>query len=234
MAMILKSHLTWLCWNVLCCLGLVAGAWAQDSANADAQVPLGDVAKRQREQRQHSKAAKKVVSDDDIPANHMHWMNGFAAEFKIIPAIRISGLVPNDDSATAATKGEKKDKIYVQFGPHLTDPYSCNDGSLDCAEEWFLKKLQRGGMRANSARILFDSDEEVQEFPARVVHFEVLDDVRGKMQGTAALIETPVTIVTASCMYGVRDQSEAEAQCDAFISSLRIDIPEKFIYVEHH
>ena len=120
----LHLHLALLGWSGLCCLMLVAGAWAQESTGSgtDQQTPLGAVVKRQREQRQYSKTAKKVVTDDDIPANHTYRFNGYVAEYRIIPAIRISGLVPISDSPPATAIGQKKDKIYIRFGPTLTGP----------------------------------------------------------------------------------------------------------------
>ncbi len=214
---------------------LVAGAWAQESTGSgtDQQTPLGAVVKRQREQRQYSKTAKKVVTDDDIPANHTYRFNGYVAEYRIIPAIRISGLVPISDSPPATAIGQKKDKIYIRFGPTLMDPYACDNGTLDCAEQAFLGRFQHGGKLGSAVRILFDLDDTVQNYPARVAHFEVTDDVRGKIRGSVALIRTPIIIVTASCLYSVQDQAEAEAECETFISSLNVDIPEKRINVDH-
>jgi len=228
MTMIRKSRLSLLFWTVLGCLILVAGAWAQDSTDSGGQTPLGDVVRRQREQRQHSKTAKKVVTDEDIPANHMHWARDQVAEFVIIPAVQISGMVPNDDSPTPTVMGQKNNKIYVSFGPHLGQADSC--GSLDCGEQ-FLQKFQRGKWAGSRARILFDSDEVVGGYQARVAHFEVVHDVLGKMQGTVTFIAAGVATLTASCMYSFQDRPEAEPECDAFISSLRINVPQKYIYV---
>ena len=231
--MIHRSHLAMLGWSGLCCMMLLPGAWAQDATGTDQQIPLGDVVKRQREQRLDSKTAKKVVTDEDIPANHMQRFNGYVAEFRIIPAIRISGLVPLGDSPPATAIGQKKDKIYIRFGPTLLDSYACDNGTLDCAEQAFVRRFQHGGKLGSAARILFDLDDTVQNYPARVAHFEVTDDVRGKMRGNVALISTPVIIVTASCLYSVEDQAEAEAECETFVSSLNVDVPEKRINVEH-
>ncbi len=232
--MIRKLHLSLLGWSGVCCM-LVAGAWAQDStgSGADQQTPLGDVVKRQRDQRQSSKTAKKVVTDDDIPANHTHRFNGYVAEYRIIPAIRVSGLVPISDSLPATAIGEKKDKIYIRFGPTMLDPYACENGTMDCAEQAYLRRFEHGGKLGSAVRILFDLDDTVQNYPARVAHFEVTDDVRGKMRGSVALIKTAVIIVSASCLYSVRDQAEAEAECETFISSLNVDVPENKMYVEH-
>ena len=174
------------------------------------------------------------MTDDDIPANHMRWMYGQVAEYKIIPAVSISGLTPDDPSSAATAVGQKKNKIWVGFGPHLTEPDSCATGDLDCAEEEFVRKMQRGNLVGSKARILFDSDDIIQEYPARVAHFEVVHDVRGKMLGTVAVIATPVSNVVTWCMYKVQDQQEAEAQCDTFISSLRVDVPQRYVNVEHH
>jgi hypothetical protein len=231
--MIRKFHPPLFCWSVLCCLGLAVGAWAQDSTGANVQIPLGDVVKRQREQQLHSKPAKKVVTDDDIPANHMQRFNGYVAEYRIIPSIRISGMVPISDSPPATAIGQKKDKIYIRFGPTLLDADACNDGTLDCAEQALIRQFDHGQKIGSKARVLFDADDTVQNFPARVVHFELDHDVRGKMQGAVALIRTPITIVTATCLYSLQDQAEAEPECETFISSLNVDVPQKRIYVEH-
>jgi hypothetical protein len=231
--MIRKSHRSLFCWSILCSLVSVAGACAQDSTGASQQIPLGDVVKRQHEQQLHSKPAKKVVTDDDIPANQMQRFNGYVAEYRIIPAIRISGMVPISDSPPATAIGQKKDKIYVRFGPTLLDADTCSDGTLDCAEEALIRQFGHGQKIGSKARILFDADDTVQNFPARVVHFELDHDVRGKMQGSVALIRTPITIVTATCLYSLPDQAEAEPECETFISSLNVDVPEKRIYVEH-
>lgn len=212
---------------------MVTGAWAQDSGDSGGQVPLGDMVRQQREQRRHSKTAKRVVSDDDIPASHMRWINAWVAEYRIIPAVKISGLIPNDDFPAASSGGEKKGKMGFGFGPHLGQTYWCDD-SLDCAEEAFLRGFQRPGWAGSRTRILFDSSDSVGDFEARIAHFEIVHDLRGKMQGTVALIGTPVSTVMAYCIYNAEDRNEVESQCDAFISSLRVEVPKRFIYVEHH
>ncbi len=228
--MLVRAHLRRLLWMALCGAVLAASAWAQDPTDPGNQTPLGDVVRRQHEEQQHSKTAKRVVGDDDIPASHMHWTRDQVAEFKIIPAVIISALVPNDGPATPTTLGMKNDKIYVYFGPHLGEADCSN--SLDCAVEELLRKFQQGKWK-EKARILFDSDEVIQEYDARVAHFEVVHDVRGKMQGSAAFIAAGVATLVATCMYSFQDRVEAEPECDAFISSLRINVPPKYIYVGH-
>jgi hypothetical protein len=107
----------------------------------------------------------------------------------------------------------------------------CN--GLDCAEKGFLGRFQRGGWVGNSARILFDSNATVGDYQARVAHFEIMNDVRGKMQGSVALVETPVATVMGYCIYNAKDRVAAEPQCDTFISSLQVEVPQRFIYVQH-
>jgi hypothetical protein len=216
-------------WMTVCCLVLIGGAWAQDSTSGE-QTPLGDVVRQQREQRLHSKTAKHVVSDEDIPASRMHSMNGCVAPSVIIPCIKVSGVVPDDTSSLATEFGQKKDKIYVGFGPGYPDIYSC--GSIDC-EDAFLHLFERAGWIASGARIRFDQDDTIQNYPARVAHFEALHNIRGKMQGTVALIAAPVATVVAYCMYSVQDRLEAEPECDTFISSLQVEVPKRYIYVHH-
>jgi hypothetical protein len=219
-------------WGMFCCLALAVCARAQDSSDAGGQTPLGDVVRHQQEQRKHSKPAKKIVTDDDLPANHMRRFNAWVAEFVIIPAIKISSTAPIDDSTEA--DGQKKSKVDIWFGPHLGDPDSCSGGTPECAEQAFLRRYRSGSWAGSTARILFDSDDQVGDYPARVAHFEVVHEVRGKMLGTVALIQTPFAVLTAACIYNAKDQPDAEPECDAFISSLQVDVPEKYIYVEHH
>jgi hypothetical protein len=211
----------------LALLSMTAGAAAQDSASAQ---PLGDVARQQKEQRQRAKPAQRVVTDEDIPANRARWIAGYAAEFKIIPDVRIRGLVPSDPASTPTFFGQKADKIYVGFGPHLVDTGWC-DGPPECAEDAFLKRYQGGAWVSGSARILFDADDSVGDYDARVAHFEVLNNGQGKMLGTVALIQTPIATLMSYCIYRMQDRTEAEPECDAFISSLQVEIPKRFVYV---
>ncbi|HKD03251.1 MAG TPA: hypothetical protein VKB77_12515 [Terriglobales bacterium] len=227
--MIRNAHFPMLCG--LCCL-LVLSTWGQDSS--DSGPALGDVARHQRERRQNAKGTRKVISDDDIPASRMHTVRDQVAEFVIIPAIRISGQAPLDNAPVSTAAGQKPPRASVGFGPHLTSPDSCYQGSLDCAEDALLAAYRTGTWAGSSSRVVFDSDGSVEDFPARVVHFEVVDDVRGKMLGTAALIQTPVAIVQAVCLYQAPNQTDVEPECDAFIASLQVDVPERYIYVEHH
>ncbi len=230
--MIRRSYWRLPCRIGLCCLLALTGAWAQDSGDSGTQTPLGDVVRQQQGQRKHAKTAKRVVNDDDIPANHMQRLNAQVAEFVIIPAIRISGLTPIDDSPTATILGQKRDKIVVGFGPHLGERDWCG-GPPECAEQAFLRRFQVGSRIGTSGRILFDSDDAVGDYQARVAHFEILNDVRGKMQGTVAFIETPFSTVMAYCMYNAKDRTDAEPECDAFISSLHVEVPERYVYVQH-
>jgi hypothetical protein len=83
----------------------------------------------------------------------------------------------------------------------------------------------------SSARILFDADDPVGDYEAREAHFEIMNDSRGKMQGTVAVIDTPFATLTAWCMYNAKDRTETEPECDAFISSLKVEVPERYVYV---
>jgi hypothetical protein len=216
---------------LLVCMCLMGLSSARGQNSADCGAPLGDVVRQQREQRQHSKTAKRVVSDDDIPASHVHWMNAWVAEYKIIPAVKISALVPNSTSGAVAGTA-KFGKIDAGFGPHLGERDWC-EGSLDCAEESFLRTFQRPGWAGSRARILFDSDTSVGDYEARTAHFEVVNEVRGKLAGTVAVIQTPVATLKAYCIYNAKDRDEAEPECDAFISSLRVEVPQRYVYVHH-
>jgi hypothetical protein len=231
MTMIRKSSLLRLSRLTLCWLLLAAGLRAQNSAGSGDQTPLGDVVRQQREQRQHSKTAKRVVSDDDIPANHYGRSADSVAEYVIIPAIKISGPTPLEAANTVSPIGQKRGKIYVGFGPHLGWSDWC--GGLDCAEQAFLRHFQRGGWVPGSAHVLFDSNDAVGDYEARIAHFEILNDVRGRMQGAVALIEVPMATLMAYCIYDAKERPEAEPECEAFISSLQVDVPERFIYVKH-
>src|SRR5262249_20102510 len=127
----------------------------------------------------------------------------------------------------------KKGQLYIGFGPSLLQPDSCGIGQLDCAEEDLLRTFQRGSWAGSRTRVLFDSDDMVQEYHARVTHFEILHDIRGKLLGVGAVIATPLSNVMAYCMYKEEDQSQAEDSCETFISSLSVKVPERFVYVQH-
>ena len=229
--MIPKSNVTAICLALWCCtVASVAGG--QEAAGSRPQTPLGDMVRQERDH-EHSKA-KRVVTDDDVPSTHMHRMRDQVAENRIIPAIRISGLAPDDTSQAATPVGQKRDRIYVGFGPHLTNDDTCDAEDSNCSEELFLSKYERGGWAGSRTKILFDTDDAVQQFPARIAHFEVVHPVRGKMRGMVAFIATPIAPLSASCLYKVEDEAEAEPECETFISSLEVEIPEKYIYVEHH
>lgn len=224
-------------WNhqpILYCalvLLLAAGAGAQSSSDPG-NPPLGDVVRHQREER-HSKTARKILTDDDIVTSRLHRTKVQVAEFVIIPAIQISSLIPDDNSTKASGTETKKGKIDISFGPHLGESYLCI-GDLGCAEESFLQKFQQSGWAGSKARILFDSDDQIGSYPARVAHLEVVNDVRGKMIGTAVFIETPVAVVNAACLYPAEDRQDAEEVCEAFIGSLQVEVPKRFIYVQQH
>lgn len=216
-----------------CLLLLAVIARAEDAPDGSSR-PLGDVVRQQKSASQHGKTARRVLNDDDIAPSHTHWMVGWAATTKIIPAIKISGLVPDGLPDLATTAPQGKQKIHIGFGPEISNGYSCADDGFDCAEQIFVEGLQRGGSLGRAARILFDSDGEVQGFRARVAHFEVRHEVQGRMVGTLVIVSVPPTVVVASCMYRELDRAEVEPQCDRFVSSLRIEAPKKFIYVEHN
>jgi len=204
--------------GTLCLLGT---AWGQESPGSP-QPPLGDVVRHQREDHQHAKA-KRVMSDDDLPSAHSRQITGMVATTKIIPYITVTGTVP-EGAATRPVPGTQK--MYAWFGPTTLD--SCSD--LDCAEATYLKSFPMtfGG----TVRVLFESDDTVQDYPARIAHIEIIHDVRGKMLGTVAFIETPEAATAASCLYRAADAAEVEPDCDAFMASLKVHVPEKYIYVQ--
>jgi hypothetical protein len=213
---------------ILCSLVLLASAGAQDSGT---QPSLGDLARQQRELRRHEKPPTHVLTDDDVAATGKVWTAGYAAEFVIIPEPRIEGLAPRDPAAKQTFFGRKINQMYVSFGPHLNDKGDWCSGSFECSERSFLRRFGWGGWVPGSARILFDSDATVGDYQARVAHFEALHNGRGKMLGSVALIATPFTTLMASCIYEAKDRTQAEPDCDGFISSLKVVVPEHYIYV---
>lgn len=193
----------------------------QDSSQ-DASRPLGDVVRHQQDGQY--KKAKRVLGDDDVSGPHKHRVTGTAATTVIIPNITITGTVP--DSVVMNTPADMKQKMVISFGPSLD---ACFD--LQCAESTYLRLFPAtfGGM----PKVLFDSDESVEGNPARVVHLEITHDERGKMFATVVFIQTPASAATASCIYKSADAPEVETECEAFIASLEVHVPEKYIYVQH-
>lgn len=215
--------------RVVCLITLAAATCAltsvspgQDSSQ-DASRPLGDVVRHQREGQEHKKA-KRVLGDDDMSGPHTHRVTGTAATTVIIPSITITGTVP--DSVVMKTPPDMKQKMMISFGPSLD---ACFD--LNCAESTYLRLFPAtfGGV----PKVLFDSDESVQGNRARVAHLEITHDERGKMFATVAFIQTTASAATASCIYTSADAPEVETACEAFIASLEVHIPEKYIYVQH-
>lgn len=210
-----------LLWIVGICLLLPTPLRSQE-----AQAPLGDIVRKQQADRQRGKKAKHVVGDEDLAGSHLHEVRGSAATTVIIPDVTIIGMLP--DGVLLYPTPESKQKLQVWFGPGSLD--RCNE--LDCAEETYFGALPRtiGG----SIRVLFESDDSIDGNPARIVHFEIAHDVRGKILGAVALIQTPVAAGAATCTYRAADTSDAESDCDAFIRSLRVRMPERYIYVQHN
>jgi hypothetical protein len=195
----------------------ISGALAQESTGG-ATPTLGEVA---RHQRQQPKTAKLVVGDDDIPSSHTHRITGMAGTTKMIPYITFTGLVP--DVITVSTVLDPKQKIHVRFGPQAVE--SCYD--LDCAETTYLQTFPKtfGG----TVRILFDTNETIQNYQARVAHIEIIHDVLGKLTGSVVFVRAPVVVVTATCIYRAEDRSDAESDCNTYIESLQINVPAKYI-----
>jgi hypothetical protein len=214
-----------LAWVVICA-GATASAQSPETPDGSKPEALGDVARQKKEQSVHAKKAKRVLRDEDVPSSHTHRMSGTAASMKIIPDIIVTGLVP--DGVSARPEPSTRQKMYAWFGPTAVE--SCGD--LECAEETYLQTLPStfGG----TGRIRFDSDEEIQGYTALVAHIEIAHDTRGKMLGIVALIQTSVGPLAASCAYRVVDAPEVEADCEAFIESLEIKFPERYIYVNHN
>ena len=194
----------------------ISGALAQESTGG-ATPTLGEVA---RHQRQQPKTAKLVIGDDDIPSSHTHRITGMAGTTTMIPYITFTGLVP--DVITKAAP-DPKQKIHVRFGPQAVE--SCYD--LDCAETTYLQTFPKtfGG----TVRILFDTNETIQNYQARVAHIEIIHDVLGKLTGSVVFVRAPVVVVTATCIYRAEDRSDAKSDCNTYIESLQINVPAKYI-----
>jgi hypothetical protein len=203
---------------VLMCFAWTAGASAQQTAQEPSQPPLGDVARRQRQQ---PKTAKLVVSDDDLPLSHTHRITGTAAMTKMIPYITFTGVVP--DSITVSTVLDPKQKIHVLFGPEEVE--SCFD--LDGAETTYLQKFPK--IFGGTVRVLFDSNETIQGYPSRVARIEIIHDVLGKVAGSVVFVRVPMAMLTATCVYRAEDRAEGESDCKTYIDSLEINVPKKYI-----
>ena len=203
--------------SILAGLLWTAYASAQESTTGTTPPPLGDIARHQRMQ---PKTAKLVVGDDDIPSSHTHRITGMAGTTRMIPYITFTGVVP--DVITVNTVLDPKQKIHVLFGPQ--DVESCYN--LDCAEATYLQNFPKtfGG----TVRILFDTNETIQTYAARVAHIEIVHDVLGKLAGSVVFIRAPV-VVTATCIYRVQDRAEADSECNTYIKSLQMNVPEKYI-----
>ena len=210
--------------SLLCLLAatcLLAGTSLSQDSSPDSTPSLGDMVRRQANE--SHKKAKRVLSDEDVAGPHKHEISGYAATTVIIPDIRITGTVP--DTVRMNLPTDLKQKMIVSFGPSLD---SCFD--VECAKATYLRTFPE--VFGGTPTVLFETDEPIDGNRAQIVHLQFLHNVRGKMLATVALIQTPASAASATCMYKATD-AEVETDCDAFIASLRIHVPERYIYVQH-
>lgn len=199
---------------------LASASLAQDSS-PDSSPPLGDLVRRQANEQR--KKAKRVLSDEDVAGPHKHEITGYAATTVIIPSIRITGNVP--DTVLMQFPLDLKPRMTVSFGPSLD---SCFD--LECAKSTYLRTFPQ--IFGGTPTVLFETDESIDGNRAQIIHLQFLHNVRGRILGAVALIQTPASAASATCMYKAAD-AEVEPDCDAFIASLRVHVPERYIYVQH-
>ena len=199
----------------------LAGTSLAQESSQDSSPSLGDVVRRQASE--SHKKAKRVLSDEDVAGPHKHEISGYAATTVIIPAIRITGTVP--DAVRMNVPTDLKQKMIVSFGPSLD---SCFD--VECAKATYLRTFPQ--VFGGTPTVLFETDESIDGNRAQIVHLQFLHNVRGKVLATVALIQTPASAASATCMYNATD-AEVETDSDAFIASLRIHVPERYIYVQH-
>jgi len=220
--MIRKLHL-----NValLVVASMLTASYAVGQEPDQNQAPLGDVVRHQQEARQHAKKATRVVSDEDMPGSNKHSIGGAIATSVIIPYIMIAGSIPGWLKANAYGS-EPGQKMRVWFGPALD---SCFD--LGCAKATYMQQFTA---TSGKLKILYESDETVGGYPARVEHVEVMHDVRGKLLGVIVLIQSPITAGAATCLYKEEDAAAIAPECDDFVNSIHLRVPERYIYVQHN
>ena len=208
--------------TMACVLVAIPHAIAQEGAADTNQPSLGDVVRHQKETTKQK--AKRVLSDEDIPGSQTHVVWGDFAIQVIIPNIRISAKAPATVKMNAPYSPEQK--VLVWFGPDLN---RCFD--VECAKATYLRDFH--DKLAGTPKILFETDDSVDGYPARIAHLELKNDVLGKMLGVVALIATPFSSSAPTCMYLEKDAGEMETACEEFISSLELHMPGKYIYVQH-
>jgi hypothetical protein len=204
-----------------CFLMEVPYSIAQDPAREASQPSLGEVVRHQKETTQ--KKAKRVVGDEDVPESHTRMVRGDFAVQVIIPNVQIYGNAPDTVKMNVPYRPEQK--AFVWFGPDLN---RCFD--VECAKGTYLRSFNY--KLAGTLKILFETDDSVAEYPARIAHLELKNDELGKMLGVVALIATPFSSVAPTCMYLEKDAGDMEPACEKFISSLELHIPQKYIYVQ--
>jgi hypothetical protein len=210
--------------GILFACSMFAGLHARAQDSSSDQPPLGDVVRRQQEQRQHAGKAKRVVGDEDVAGSNMHQITGAIATTVIIPYIRVTGMVP--DGVTVEWPPNPRQKLSAWFTPFD----SCFD--LECAKAAYIRQFPM--IVGGKLTLLFESDDSVGGYPANVAHFKVVHDVRGKSLGIVAWIQTPASVAAASCMYHEEDSSVAEIPCEQFIASVQVHVPERYMYVDHN
>jgi hypothetical protein len=207
---------------VVCLVAAIPYCMAQESGEGANQPSLGDVVRHQKDTAQ--KKATHVVSDDDVPGSHTRKVYGDFAVQVIIPNIRISGSAP--DTVKMNVPYSPEQKAFVWFGPDLD---RCFD--VECAKATYLRDFHYA--LVGTPKVLFETDDSVEGYPARIAHLELKSDLRGKMLGVVALIATPFSSVAPTCLYLEKDAGQMESACEKFIGTLELHIPQKYIYVQH-
>jgi len=213
--MIFASAMLW-----LCCSGC---AWTQDSS---AQPPLGDVARKSRQERSEKDhvVAKKVMDAEWSPKATPH---AFACKVQFCSSLTITLPAPvawnNAGYIPVPLPGHEDDKsrsIRIYEGD-----------SLPASDAGWVKRLflhnRLSYFFGQPPRFLFDERTRINGWPARITHFTVASRVM-KFRGLGLVAAAPDGGFGFACVFREEDSGDATNICESILNSARIEVAEKY------
>ena len=213
------------CWS----LGVsVAAAWPQDSGQ---NAPLGDVARKSRQQlkaKDHA-SSRHVLNDENAPTQGTLWT---ANACHTIPCAQLSVMLPPQakpgspilSEQRLPLHGDQSHDVRIFMGNQL--PASdLGTAKFTLLQDWFSRPYYFG----SSAKFDFDEETKVDKFPAVLTHFTISSRLL-KYRGIALFVGVPSGTFGFACLYRDEDSGDASSVCEGILNSAKVKMPENYKY----
>ena len=209
----------------LCC---AACAWTQDSTPDSSSRPLGDIARKSRQERTDKDhiAAKKVLNEEGSskPVLTVH-------ACKQLPCSSLSISLPAPVAWTRAgyipvpLPGHEDDKSHSirVYEADILEAYDVESAKHLFLQDWFSRPYFFG----QAAKFLFDESTRISGWPARITHFTVAGRVMN-FRGLGLTAAVPTGTFGFACVFREEDSGDAAGICENILNSARIDVAEKY------